>query len=117
MEKTMKATAAFRTLKLIGAIAAAGLATGCSSTSTLFGGSDFQISATEAGMRAYGDHISAIITNGKASADAADTPAYQLRREQTAQETERKFGWKPNMKPNGSVNPSLPTNRDPVQGS
>lgn len=58
------------------------LATGCASTSSMFGGSDIQISATEEGMRAYGDHISAIVTNSKAPNDAVDTPAYQLRREQ-----------------------------------
>lgn len=74
--------------------------TGCSQQGSFFGGSDFQISATEAGMRAYGDHISSVITNGKASADAPDTPAYQLRREQTIQETERKWGFRPSFKPN-----------------
>lgn len=85
--------------KVIAIMAIVSLTTGCTTTGSMFGGSDIQISATEAGMRAYGDHISAIITNGKASADVDDTPAYKLRREQTAQETERKFGWKPNFKP------------------
>lgn len=91
--------------KVFAVAAIASITTGCTASSSMFGGSDIQISATEAGMRAYGDHISAVITNGKASADADDTPAYKLRREQTVQETERKFGWKPNFKPqlNGVV--------------
>lgn len=61
----------------------------CSTSSTMFGGSDIQISATEEGMRAYGDHLNAIITNGKASADAQDTPAYELRRNQESGRTMR----------------------------
>ena len=71
--------------------------TGCSSTGSFFGGSDFQISATEAGMQAYGDHLSALVTNAKASADAPDTPAYDLRRKQDMQRTIRNNGWQPNM--------------------
>lgn len=60
----------------------ASMLSACSASSSLFGGSDIQISASEAGMKAYGDHISAIITNSKAPDDAQDTPAYELRRTQ-----------------------------------
>lgn len=80
-------------------IAIASVASGCSSQGSFFGGSDFQITASEAGMRAYGDHLSALVTNSKASADAPTTPAYELRRHQTDQETERKYGYRPTFKP------------------
>lgn len=62
----------------------ASMLSACSGTTSMFGGSDIQISASERGMKAYGDHISAIITNAKAPNDAVDTPAYQLRREQNS---------------------------------
>lgn len=87
-------------LILIGVISV--VCTGCATQNgvgSVFGGPDVQITATEAGMRAYNDGLSALITNGKASNDAADTPAYGLRREQTAQETERKWGYRPTFKP------------------
>lgn len=38
--------------------------------------------ADEKGMQAFGDSLNSLITNGKASADTQDTPAYNLRREQ-----------------------------------
>lgn len=65
----------------------------CSTQATMFGGSDFQMSGTEAGWKAYGDHVSAVITNSKASADVQDTPAYELRRKQEVEKTTRKLGW------------------------
>lgn len=83
--------------KLVALALLTSICTACSSTTSMFGGSDIQISATEAGMKAYGDHLNALITNGKASADAPDTPAYQLRRTQEEGHTLRKLGWKPNM--------------------
>lgn len=45
-------------------------------------GDGLVISGSPEGFRAFYDGQNALITNGKASADTADTPAYGLRREQ-----------------------------------
>lgn len=45
-------------------------------------GDGIVISGSPEGIRAFYDGQNALITNGKASADTQDTPAYQLRREQ-----------------------------------
>lgn len=51
----------------------------------------FGMFGDEKGIRAAMDGFSGMITNGKAPADADDTPAYQLRREQNKAEV-MKFG-------------------------
>ena len=53
----------------------------CSVGSTV--GEGLVISGSPESIRAFYDGQNALITNGKASADAQDTPAYSLRREQT----------------------------------
>lgn len=55
----------------------------------------FLLMADSEGMRAYGDYVNGVITNGKASPDT-DTPYYRLRTEQSrgtsnfAAETQRR---------------------------
>lgn len=45
-------------------------------------GDGIVISGSPEGIRAFYDGQNAILTNGKAPADAATTPAYELRKEQ-----------------------------------
>lgn len=45
-------------------------------------GDGIVISGSPEGIRAFYDGQNAILTNGKASPDAATTPAYELRKEQ-----------------------------------
>ena len=73
-----------------GLAAIATLSTGCSYPTAFEDGSHGRItlSADAAGMRAYGDSLNALITNGKASADK-DTSAWRNRREEEQEITTR----------------------------
>lgn len=50
---------------------------------------DFEMRGTTKGLQAFGDTLNGLITNGKASADANDTPYYEHRRKQEVEETTR----------------------------
>jgi len=52
------------------------------------GGADIMISATRDGMEAWGDHMTGLITTGKASPDVT-TAHHQMRNYQEDQETRR----------------------------
>lgn len=68
--------------KLVAAklVAIAMASQGCGVAS--YGGDGITITGSPEGIRSYHDGLNGIITNGKASPDAQDTPYYQLRRTQ-----------------------------------
>lgn len=71
-------------------IAIAATASGCGVAS--YGGDGITITGSPEGIRAYHDGLNGILTNGKASPDAVDTPYYQLRRQQSAMKSFTSFG-------------------------
>jgi hypothetical protein len=77
----------------------AGTSTGCGIAT--HGGEAISITGSPEGIRAYHEGLNGLITNGKASADAPDTPYYQLRRQQSAMRSFTSFGG------NGSNNAPL----------
>jgi hypothetical protein len=68
----------------------AGSASGCGIAT--HGGEAISITGSPEGIRAYHEGLNGLITNGKASADAPDTPYYQLRRQQSALKSFTSFG-------------------------
>lgn len=77
MDTKIQPSSYFVAVKLIG-FAASLSACGVASHA----GDGIVISGSPEGIRAFYDGQNAILTNGKASPDAATTPAYELRKEQ-----------------------------------
>lgn len=70
-----------KTLTILGCATVVVVSTGCSTFSMEgSGGEYFSMRGTPAGLQAYDEMLSGLVTNGKASADAPTTPYYETRK-------------------------------------